>query len=336
MKAFVLDRYKKGEALRLADLPDPVPASDEVLVKIEATGLNPLDSKIRSGEFKLLLPYKPPFVLGHDFAGTVIAVGTAVRTFKVGDAVFGRPRDFQIGTFAEKIAVKPADLALKPANLSMEDAASFPLAGLTAWQALVEVGKVRSGQKVLIHAGSGGVGTLAIQLAKHLGARVATTTSAANADLVRQLGADVVIDYRTQDFSDELSGYDLALCSLDPQTLEKSIKVLKPGAKLISLSGPPDPAFAAKNGLNPVLKLVMRLLSAGIRRKAKRAGVDYSFLFMRAEGKQLAELGQLLERGMMQPVVDRAYRFDQLNEALDYVDSGRVKGKVVVSIQAGQ
>ena len=205
----------------------------------------------------------------------------------MGDAVYSRPRDDRVGTFAEFIAVNEADVALKPRNLNMTEAASIPLVGLTAWQALVEVGKVKPGQKVFIQAGSGGVGTIAIQLAKHLGAIVATTTSAKNAALVRSLGADVVIDYNAQDFEKILSGYDLVLNSQDTKTLEKSLFVLKPGGQLISISGPPDPVFAEESGLNPFLKIVMRLLSRGVRKKAKALGVRYSFLFMRAQGQQV-------------------------------------------------
>lgn len=332
MKAYVLDRYGKGQPLRLTDVPDPVIGSRDVLVAVEATALNQLDSKIRDGEFKALLRYKPPFVLGHDVAGRVIAVGQGVRRFRPGDAVHGRPRDGRIGTFAERIAIDEADLAHKPARLDMAEAASLPLVALTAWQALVEVASLRAGQKVLIHAGSGGVGTIAIQLAKHLGATVATTTSGANADLVRSLGADIVIDYRTQDFTEQLSGYDIVLASLDAKTLERSLTVLKPGGRLISISGPPDPAFAKAQGLNPILRFAMRVLSAGIRRKAKRAGVAYSFLFMRADGDQLAEVDALIEQGAIRPVIDRTFPFDQLNDALAYVDSGRAKGKVVVKL----
>jgi len=261
-----------------------------VLVEVEATSLNPLDSKIRNGELKRILPYKPPLVLGHDLAGTVAKIGAGVRRFKPGDAVYARPHDGQIGAFAQRIVVKKGDLALKPANLSMAEAASIPLVGLTAWQVLVERAQIKPGQKVLIHAGSGGVGTFAIQLAKHLGATVATTASATNAALVKELGADMVIDYRTQKFEEALSGYDLVLNSLDAKTLDKSLRVLKPGGKLISISGPPDPAFAKAQGLNTVLRLVLRLMSVGIRKKAKRAGVDYSFLFMRADGAQLERI----------------------------------------------
>jgi len=199
---------------------------------------------------------------------------------------------------------------------------------------LVERAGLTRGQKILIHAGSGGVGTIAIQLAKHLGATVATTTSAANADLVRRLGADVVIDYKTQDFSELLSDYDVVLNSLDGTTLEKSLKVLKPGGKLISISGPPDPAFAKAQGLNPVIRLVLRLMSAGIRRKAKRQGVAYSFLFMHADGEQLGKLGALIDQGSIQAVVDRVVPFDSLNDAVDYVDSGHANGKVVVTVRA--
>ncbi len=333
MKAYQLERYGKGQRLALAEQPDPVIGSGEVLVEIRATAINQLDGKIRDGAFKPILPYKPPFVLGHDLAGIVTAVGADVRRFKVGDSVYGRPRDGRIGTFAERIVVSEADLAAKPASLSMAEAASIPLVGLTAWQVLVERADLKRGQKILIHAGSGGVGTIAIQLAKHLGATVATTASAANADMVRRLGADVVIDYKTQDFSELLSGYDVVLNSLDGKTLEQSLKVLKPGGKLISISGPPDPAFAKAQGLNPVIRLVLRLMSAGIRRKAKREGVVYSFLFMHADGGQLGKIGALINQGSIQAVVDRTFPFEGLNEAVDYVDSGRAKGKVVVTVR---
>lgn len=333
MKAFILDRYGKQQALRLGDVPEPVSGPDDVLVEVEAAGLNMLDSKIRDGSFKQILPYKPPLVLGHDVAGTVVSVGANVRRFKPGDAVYARPRDGRIGTFAERIAINQADLALKPANLPMAEAASIPLVALTAWQALVERARLRPGQKILIHAGSGGVGTVAIQLAKHLGATVATTASAANAAMLKDLGADIVIDYRSQAFEKELSGYDVVLASLDAATLEKSLKVLKPGGRLISLSGPPDPAFARAQGFNVVLRLAVRLLSAGIRRKAKRAGVDYSFLFMRAEGEQLGRLATLIEDGTIRPVMDRIFPFAQLNDALAYIETGRAKGKVVVTLR---
>lgn len=333
MKAFILDRYGKNNALRLGDMPEPVVQDDDVLVEIHAAGLNLLDSKIRSGEFKPILPYRPPFVLGHDVAGVVVRVGRNVRRFKPGDEVYSRPRDGRIGAFAESIAIDQADLALKPKNLTMEEAASIPLVGLTAWQVLVDRAKLGKGQKVLIHAGSGGVGTFAIQLARHLGATVATTASAGNADLVKGLGADVVVDYKAQDFEKVVSGYDVALNSLDAKTLEKSLGVLKAGGKLISISGPPDPAFAREQGLNLILRLLLRFLSSGIRRKARTRQVDYSFLFMRADGEQLRKIATLIEAGAIRPVVDRVFPFADINDALAYVESGRAKGKVVVKIK---
>jgi NADPH:quinone reductase-like Zn-dependent oxidoreductase len=330
MRAFILDKYKKKGALRLGEMPEPTLGDDDVLVEVHAAGLNLLDSKLRDGEFKLILPYRPPFILGHDVAGTVVRIGSNVRHFKPGDEVYARPRDGRVGTFAEFIAMNEADLALKPENLTMEEAASIPLVGLTAWQVLVERAGLRKGQKVLIHAGSGGVGTFAIQLAKHLGATVATTTSTANVELVRSLGADVVIDYKKEDFEKVLSGYDVVLNSLDNDTLQKSLNVLKPGGKLISISGPPDPEFAREQGLNWVLRQVLRLLSFGIRSKAKRRRVSYSFLFMRANGEQLREITSLIEAGIIRPVMDRVFPFEATNEALAYIETGRSKGKVVV------
>ncbi len=194
------------------------------------------------------MPYKFPLILGHDVAGTVIGIGSKVSRFKVGDEVFARPADFGIGTFAEFIAVNENDIAIKPKNISFEEAASVPLVALTVWQAFVEKAKLTKGQKVFIQAGSGGVGTIAIQLAKHFGATVATTTSANNFELVKSLGADIVIDYKTQHFETILKDYDLVLNSQDEKTLQKSLRILKPGGKVISISGPPDPAFAKAIG----------------------------------------------------------------------------------------
>jgi len=335
MKAFILDRYGKDERLRLGDMPEPDPRDDDVLVQVHAAGVNPLDSKIREGEFKRLLPYRLPLILGHDVAGVVVRVGAKVRRFKAGDQVYARPDEDRIGTFAELIAMNEADVAPKPENLTMEEAASIPLVALTAWQALVEVAQLKEGQKVLIHAGSGGVGTVAIQLAKHLGATVATTTGTANVDLVKGLGADIVIDYKKDDFEKRLSGYDVVLNSLGKDTLEKSVGVLKPGGKLISISGPPDVEFARANGLNWFLQQVVRLLSLSIRKKAKRHRVSYSFLFMRANGEQLRKITALTEAGIIRPIVDRVFPFEETDEALAYVETGRSKGKVVIKMKQG-
>lgn len=333
MKAFVLDRYGKKRSLRLADVPNPELRDDEVLVEVHAAGVNLLDSRIRDGDFKLILPYQLPVVLGHDVAGVVVKVGPRVRQFKPGDEVYARPDDFRIGTFAEFVPVKEASLALKPKGLTMVEAASIPLVALTAWQALVERANLREGQKVFIQAGSGGVGTFAIQLAKHLGATVATTTSTANVSLVKSLGADVVVDYKTQDFEKILRDYDVVLNSQDGKTLKKSLSVLKGGGNLISISGPPDPDFGEEIRAPGFVKLVMRLLSSGIRRKARSRGVDYSFLFMKASGSQLREIARLLDLGYVHPVIDRVFPFESTNEAMAYVEAGRAKGKVVVKFK---
>jgi alcohol dehydrogenase len=332
MKAFIVDRYGKKSG-RLGETTEPLLRDDDVLVQVHAAGVNPLDSKIRDGEFKLVLPYRLPLILGNEVAGVVLRIGSGVQRFKPGDEVYARPDKDRIGTFAELIAIDEADVALKPKTLSMEEAASIPLVALTAWQALVERARLERGERVLIHAGSGGVGTIAIQLAKHMGALVATTTSSANVDLVKSLGAEVVVDYKKDDFEKTLRDYDVVLNSLDALTLHKSLSVLKPGGKLISISGPPDPDFAQQMGFGWVVKQVMRLLSHRIRKAAKRHGVSYSFLFMKASGDQLREIGALIDAAAIRPVVDRVYPFESMEEALAYVETGRAKGKVVVKLR---
>jgi alcohol dehydrogenase len=333
MKAFIVDRYGKKDGGRIGEMPDPELRQDDVLVQVHAAGVNPLDSKIGNGEFKLLLPYRLPLILGNEVAGVVVRIGSRVRRFKPGDEVYARPDKDRIGTFADLIAMNEDAVALKPKALTMEEAASIPLVGLTAWQVLIERANLRKGQKVLIHAGSGGVGTFATQLAKHVGAIVATTTSTANVGWVKALGADIVIDYRRDDFATLLRDYDVVLNSLGGEVLEKSLRVLKPGGKLISISGPPDPDFAKDLGSSWTLRQLMRLLSYRIRRKAQRYGVGYSFLFMRASGDQLREIGRLIDSGIIRPVVDRVLPFESTHEAMAYVEGGRAKGKVVVKVR---
>jgi NADPH:quinone reductase-like Zn-dependent oxidoreductase len=333
MKAFSIDRYKSKDGGRIVDMPQPAVGDNDVLVQVHAAGVNLLDVKIADGEFKLLLPYRFPLVLGNDVAGVVVQVGSRVRQFKPGDEVYARPDKDRIGTFAEFIAMNEADVAIKPSDLSMEEAASIPLVGLTAWQALVEMAELKPGQKVFIQAGTGGVGTFAIQLAKHLGATVATTASAANFELVKALGADVLIDYKTQDFETLLQGYDVVLHSQDSKTLDKSLRVLKPGGTLISISGPPDPVFAEEIGVAWYVKQIIRVLSFGARRKAERLNVTFSFLFMRANGDQLSEITALIDQGVIRPVMNRVFPFESTEEALDFVDEGRTKGKVVVNVR---
>jgi len=332
MKAFLIDRYGKNTG-RIGEAPVPVVGVRDVLIEVHASSVNVLDSKISSGEFKLILPYALPLILGNDLAGVVVEVGSQVTQFKPGDEVYARPPETRIGTFAEWIAVDENAVARKPANTSMAQAASLPLVALTAWQVLVETAQLKRGQKVLIHAGSGGVGSIAIQLARHLGAFVATTTSTTNVEWVKALGADLVIDYKQQDFESVLHDYDVVLNSLGADVLQKSLKVLKPGGQLISISGPPTAQFAQEQGLSWPLQQVMRLLSFVIRRKARKQAVSYTFVFMRANGAQLQKIATLVEEAIIRPVIDRSFSFASTAEALKYVEQGRAKGKVVVTLK---
>ena len=333
MKAFFIERYGNKDRVRVGDLPIPELRDTDLLIQIHAAGVNPLDNKIRDGEFKAILPYRFPLILGNDVAGVVVKVGAKVQQFKLGDEVYARPAANRIGTFAEFVAINEADVAIKPKKLSMAEAASFPLVGLTAWQALIEQAQLKKGQKVFIQAGSGGVGTIAIQLAKHVGAIVATTTSKANFDFVKRLGADIVIDYKTEDFETILKDYDVVLHSQEAAIVEKSLRVLKPGGTLISISGPPDPAFGQEIGAKWPIRMLLRFLSYRIRKKAKQQQIRYSFLFMRAHGEQLSELSSLIDAGIIHPIVDRSFAFEATKEALDYVETGRVKGKVVITMR---
>ncbi|MDQ4112955.1 MAG: NADP-dependent oxidoreductase [Actinomycetota bacterium] len=329
MKAFVVTHYGPN-GLEAADVPTPTVGPRDVLVDVRAASINPLDKMVRNGEFKQLLKYKPPFALGHDVSGVITEVGPEVRDFHVGDEIYARPRDLRIGTFAEQIAIDSDDISLKPRSLSFEEAAAVPLVALAAWQALVGLASVKPGQKVLVHAGAGGLGSTVVQVAKHLGAYVATTAHSKDVEKVRALGADEVVDYTSTDFAEVLSGYDVVLDSLGTASLEKSLTVLKPGGLAISVVGPPDPHFATQLR-QPLLKPVMALLSRKIRSRAKKLGVRYSFLFMEANGTELTTLAALYDDGILQPVLDRTFPFADTIEAMAYVEQGKANGKIVVT-----
>ena len=329
MKAFVVTHYGP-DGLREADVPVPTVGPRDVLVEMRAASINPLDKLIRNGDFKRLIKYKRPFVLGHDVSGVVSRVGSDVTDFTVGDEVYARPRDLRIGTFAEQIAIDAADVARKPASLSFEEAAAVPLVALAAWQALVDVAHVQPGQKVLVHAGASGLGSTVIQVAKHLGAHVATTVHTKDVDRVRALGADEVLDYTAQDFSEVLSGYDVVLDSLGAASLDKSLTVLAPGGLAISVVGPPDSAFATQLH-QPLFKPVMAFLSRKVRGRARRLGVRYSFFFMKASGPQLTALAALYDNGTLRPVLDRTFPFAETLDAMDYVEQGKANGKIVIT-----
>lgn len=333
MKALILKKYGRADQLEFADLPEPSLKPDEILVRVHAVGLNPIDNMIPKGSFKPILRFQLPATMGSDLAGVVIKTGDRVMRFKVGDAVFASVFDLGTGSLADFAVVPESAAALKPTNLNFVQAASVPMVGLTAWQALKERARVQPGEKVFIPAGSGGIGTFAIQLAKHLGAKVGTTTSTGNVELVRRLGADEVVDYKQQEFENVLRGYDVVLGTVRGDALAKSVGILQRDSRIVSLVGPPDAAFARARGMNFFLKFVFGVLSGGIIRRARKKAASYSFLFVRPDGRQLAEIGALLQSGKIQPVIDRVFPFDQAKEALAYLEKGRAKGKVVVQLR---
>jgi len=332
MKALVLKRYGGVKNVEFADLPRPTVKPDEILVQVHAAGLNPIDNMIPGGSFKPMIKLQLPATMGSDLAGVVVETGSRVTRFKVGDAVFASTFDLGVGALAEYAAVPEHAAAHKPDNLTFVQAASVPMVGLTSWQALVERAQLQPGQKVFIAAGAGGIGSFAIQLAKLLGAKVATTTSTANVEFVRQLGADEVIDYKRQQFESQLHDYDVVLATLRGGELEKSLQVVGPGSKIVSLIGPPDAAFARQRGMNFLMRFLFAMLSGKIIRLAKQRKASYSFLFVRTDGQQLAKIGDYLAASLLRPVVDRIFPFIQAKEGLAYLEQGRARGKVVVQL----
>ncbi|WP_440964069.1 NADP-dependent oxidoreductase [Massilia sp. GER05] len=334
MNALILKRYGGADGLAFAEVARPAIRPDEILVRVHAAGLNPVDNMIAHGMFKPILKFDLPAIMGSDLAGTVVEVGSRVTRFQVGDAVYASVFDLGRGSFAEFVAVPERAAARKPANLGFVEAASLPMVGLTAWQAFKERLRLEPGQKVFIPAGSGGIGTFAIQLAKQLGATVGTTTSTANVDLVRALGADVVVDYKREAFERVLQGYDAVLGTIKGDGLEQALRIVRPHARVVSLVGPPDPAFAAARGMNLIMKFVFGLLSHKIRRLARQRDASYAFMFVRPDGAQLVAIGDLVEAGRIRPVIDKVFPFADAKAALDYLEQGRAKGKVVLRMSA--
>ncbi|CAI0762422.1 Zinc-type alcohol dehydrogenase-like protein SA1988 [Serratia quinivorans] len=333
MKAFTFKRYGKSPELGFDNVDYPSLKANEVLVKVYAVGLNPIDNMIPTGIFKPVLHFKLPATLGSDLSGVVIAVGSRVTRFSPGDEIFASIFDTGTGSLAEFAVVPESAVAIKPANLDFVQAASLPMVSLTSWQALTERVRLRPGQKVFIPAGSGGIGTFAIQLAKQLGATVGTTTSTGNIEWVRSLGADEVVDYKKEEFEKVLAGYDVVLGTTRGDTIEKSTQILKPGGSIVSLVGPLDVKFARARGLNFFLTFIFRLMSRNIMRLSKKRGLIYTFLFVRPEGDQLSQIGKLVETEQIKPVIDKVFPFAQTKEALAYLAQGHAKGKVVIKMQ---
>ena len=332
MKAAVIDRYGSNDLVRVAEIAVPTTGPTDLLVRVRAASVNPLDVKTRRGEVKVLLKYRFPLVLGSDLAGDVVDLGAQVTRFRNGDAVYARLDAERIGAFAEYAVVRDGAAALKPTNVTFEEGASLPLVALTAWQALVEIGELRAGQRALIHAGSGGVGSVAIQLARHLGATVFTTVGRRNVDLVKRLGADVAIDYRSERFEDVARDCDVVLDSAGGDTLVRSFECVRPGGVVVSIGGTPSAAFARRWGLNPLLVLALGIMSRKPTAAARRHGARYEYLFMRADGDQLRAITRLVEAGAITPLVDRTFPLAQVRDALAYSEAGRATGKVVVAV----
>ncbi|HDR8451820.1 TPA: NADP-dependent oxidoreductase, partial [Bacillus cereus] len=314
MKAMIIDRYGKVP-MRMAEVPTPEINEYEVLAEIHAASINPIDFKIRDGKVKMLLKYEMPLILGNDFSGVITKVGSKVTRFKVGDEIYARPRKNKIGTFAEYIAIHEDDIALKPKNLSFEEAASIPLVGLTSYQALHDIMQLQKGQKILIHAGSGGVGTFAIQLAKIMGATVTTTASEAGANLVTSLGADEIINYKTEKFEDILKNYDAVFDTIGGATLEKSFNIIKSGGNIVSVSGMPNARFGKEFGSGFFKTLLFSLASKKLTALEKKHNAQYSFLFMKPSGDQLRTIANYIEAGKIKPVIDRVFPFEDAQKA---------------------
>ncbi|AJH19755.1 MULTISPECIES: NADP-dependent oxidoreductase [Bacillus] len=332
MRAMVIDKYGKVP-MRMTEMPTPEINQYEVLAEIHAASINPIDFKIRDGKVKLLLKYKMPLILGNDFSGVIIKVGTKVTQFKVGDEIYARPRKDKIGTFAEYIAIHEDDIALKPKNLTFEEAASIPLVGLTSYQALHDIMQLQKGQKILIHAGSGGVGTFAIQLAKIMGATVATTASEAGENLVKSLGADEIINYKKEKFEDILKNYDAVFDTLGGTTLEKSFDIIKSEGNIVSVSGMPNARFGKEFGSGFFKTLLFSLASKKLTALEKKHNAQYSFLFMKPSGDQLRIIAKYIESGQIKPIIDRIFPFEDTQKAMEYSESGRAKGKIIVKIK---
>ena len=333
MKAFVLNRYGDKDSAALQDHPKPTPKHGEVLIRVAAAGLNPVDYKTREGQLKPILRYDLPVVMGNELAGTVEG-SVGIDGLPIGTRVFARTPKDRMGAFAEFAVVPYNCIAVMPDELSFEQAAAIPLAGLTALQALRDEIDLQPGSRVLVTGGAGGVGTFAIQIAKWLGAEVITTASPRGRELVERMGADRVIDYTSEKFEDEIGKVDAVFELIGGDTLKRAFKVVKKGGMVLSISATPEPQTARKDlDRGPGLAALFWLVSLPLRLRAWRHGARYRFLFMHPSGEELAELGQLVRDGRLDPVVDKVFPFDNIDEAFAYLEKGHAKGKVVVSME---
>jgi NADPH:quinone reductase-like Zn-dependent oxidoreductase len=333
MRALVLSRYGGPEHTALTDVPQPSPRTGELLVRVHAAGLNPVDFKTRAGALKIIHNYPLPIVMGNELSGVVEAVGPGVMRFAKGDRVFARVNKDIMGAFAEYAVVHEDHAARMPTSLDFPSAAAVPLAALTALQALRDELRLSADERIFIPGATGGVGTFAIQIAKLLGAHVATTASPRSKALVKRLGADVVIDYSRERFEYKLSGYDCAFDLLGGDTLTRLWSVLKPGGRVVSIAGMPEPVTARKDlGRGSGLAALFWVASLPTRLRAARHGLSYRYLFMHPSGADLAYLASLIDAKKLEVVIDRVFSFSEAKEAMAYLETGHAKGKVVLAM----
>ena len=332
MIAAFIDGYGQDRVLRVGDFPTPMLGPSDILVRVHAASVNPVDFKLRDGKFRLLRRYRFPLILGHDCAGEVVQIGERATRFKVGDRIFSRPRNGRIGTFAEFIAIDQSEAAFMPPNLNYHEAASLPLVGLTSWQALVDTAKLKPRQRILIHAGSGGIGTFAIQLAKHISAEVWTTTSGKNLEFVKSLGADHAINYQNEKFEERVKNLDVVFDTLGGDSLDKSFPITRPNGWVVSIAGSPDFRTAREMDSDIVRSLLLGFVGLRVNSKARRAGVNYRFIFMKPLGEQLVQIADLVAKGVIKPVVDRIFPISACQSAVEYSASGRARGKIIISV----
>ena len=333
MRAFVLTGYGVvPDNVRLTEIPDPVAGPGEVLIEIHAASLNPIDFKTVRGDLKRISKYKLPRPFGFDASGIVRSAGAGATKFRPGDAVYVRASRDTIGTFAEQIALPENLVALKPATISHAQAASLPLVGLTTLQGFGRAG-ARAGHRILIHAGSGGVGTFAVQYARHLGLHVTTTTSSKNVDFVKSLGADRVIAYDRENYLEQGGDYDIVYDTLGGAFTVDAFKVVKRGGVVISLSGPPDRDFARREGAGLLVRVAVWLMGRKVYAASAKAGAAYCWFFTESNGDQLRKIAALIDGGAIKPVIDREFGFEQLPAALTYLEAGRARGKVVLKVR---
>lgn len=332
MKAVVIDRYDKNDiSVSLREIPDPVCGENDVLVRVKAAGVNPLDNMITRGEVKLIVPYAFPLVMGNELAGEVESVGAKVTAFVPGDRVYGRLPLGKIGAFAEKCAVDAGALAKIPDYLSYEEAAAVPLTALTAMQAF-ELLNAKAGDTVFLSGGTGSLGAMAIPILKAKGLRVITSGSAKNRERVLALGAERFIDYKTEDYAEVVRDVDCVLDTVGEKELEKEFSILKPGGTLVSLKGMPNRAFAKRQGFGALKQMLFGFAGKKYDDMAKRRNQQYHFMFVHSDGRQLQEISDLFAKLQIRPSVDAVFPLEEADAALKKIASGGSRGKTILTM----